>query len=145
MFRPCDGRVPVPFARVSRELWLSIFVLFYRISRWKGSMKANSAVAAPAILETLLALSALSWIEIALHQRIDVGKWLIGVFAVVIYWANSHVLVERGSGLKFEREFSGFARVKQLALFFGAVLVTVTIGFFLYFTVTVYRQTFGIR
>jgi hypothetical protein len=132
------------FARAFREVWLSIFVLFFRISRWKGSMKATSATAGPAMLEAVLAVSGLCWLEIVLHHRFYINKWLIGVLGAIIFWVNSHVLVGRGSGLKFEKEFSEFSSPKQAALFSGAALTTVAIGFFLYFTVTVYHRAFGI-
>ena len=107
-------------------------------------MKADVASAVPAILAALLVLSAWSWVEIFLHRRIHLSEWLIGTLAIIIFWASNHFLVVRGSGPKFDDEFSGFSKRRQLALYLAAVLVNVAVWLFLLFTVKVYQRTFGI-
>jgi hypothetical protein len=128
--------------RSLKELYLSIFVLFFRISRWRGSMKARTAAAGLTIVEGLLAVSLSTWVAAATHQLVEVNRWIIGGAFVVLYLLNDQFLVDQGRGVAFEKQFSSFPAAKRTVLYLAAIGIVLATGIALYLSVVDYHQTF---
>jgi len=144
------SRAPVRVAakhlivRAFIDVYLSLFVLFYRISRWKGRLKASSASLGMMIVEILLAGAIWMWIQMATGRYIELNPWAVIACAVLILAPSDYFLVVRGHGPAFERQFRQLARSKQIALYVVAMSVAVAtlVAFFL--TIPAYHQVFNL-
>jgi len=125
--------------RSLKEMYLSIFVLFFRISRWRGSMKARTAAGGLTIVEGLLAISLSAWVAAATHQLVEVNRWIIGAAFVVLYLLNDHFLVDQGRGIAFVEQFRSFPAGKRTVLYLAAAGVVLMTGIALYLSVTGYH------
>jgi hypothetical protein len=64
-------------------------------------------------------LTITAWIEICLGTRfffIGIDRWAIGIAFLVVCFANHYVLVMRGYGIRFEREFDTLDKSRKLLL-----------------------------
>src|ERR1041385_3294162 len=104
-----------------RELYLSIFVLFFRISRWRGDMKARAAAGLLSIIEGSLVASLVMWSEVGMGQHVPMKRWVGGIGFVILYLLNDHFLVDRGRGTAFEQQFRSFRATKQTILYVAAI------------------------
>lgn len=129
--------------RLAKEVYLSIFVLFYRLSRWTADMKAYSAVACLSIVELLLAASFGMLVQIISGYRHGWNRWVVGAFCLGLFLVNSHFLVNRGNGIAFEREFSRYPRGKRMALLLAAGGIAVASGVALFLSGERYHKMLG--
>lgn len=131
------------------ELYLSVFVLFYRIAAglWPKAFNADAhkGVAGLTMVEGLFALSIYSWLEIAMRRRFEVNPLLIGAALALIYFCNNHFLVGRGIGIKFENRFSEFPRIKRIVLRLGALGVVLIAATAFYLSMAMHQKVFDIR
>jgi hypothetical protein len=130
--------------RPLKEIYLSVFVLFFRISRWRGSMKARTAALGLTVVEGFLAMSFGTWIASAVHQNIEVNRWIIGIAFVVLYSLNDYFLVDQGRGVAFEKQFRNFPSAKRTVLYLAAISIVLATGIVLYLSVVDYHQTFNL-
>jgi len=133
-----------PILRLLKELYLSIFVLFFYISRWKGRMRASSAAAGVSMAELLVAFTAWSWFEVAVHHRINLNRWIVGICSFLIFAHADYVLVVGGRGETYEKQFRHFGKGKQIALTVSAIGIMLVIGITYFLSVHVYHQMFHI-
>jgi hypothetical protein len=126
-----------------KELYLSVFVLFFRIGagQWPSYMNADAhkGVAGVTIIEVLLVASLINWIQIIGGHRLELNRWMPGIAAVVLYCANYYFFVVRGSGIAYEREFSGFRKGKRIALRL-AVIVILLVTLAVFFSSAAYHR-----
>jgi hypothetical protein len=127
------------------DIYLSIFVLFFRVSRWRTSSKASSAVVGVAVVDYVLALSLVIWAAIMTGHPLKLSPWVVGIIFLIFCSANYRFLVIRSHGVAFEKQFCGFQKSKQttlLSVAAGILLATVAI---FSFSIQAYHRTFGIR
>jgi hypothetical protein len=120
--------------RFLKELYLTAFTFGFRVSgsSWSPIMNTSKGVGSISIIEGFILMSIESWIEMYFGTRfmLSISKWAIGIAFLILYYANYHVLVTRGHGLEFEREFSNLDKSKKNVLLASyVVLLLVTIAF----------------
>lgn len=131
--------------RQLKEVYLSIFVLFYRISRWKGRMKASSASFSVSVVEIFLALTMWLWIQLVADRYIELNRWVAAIaVSILIVGSSDYFLYKRGHGIAFERQFLHFSRSKQIALYAAAISIVVVTGVAFFLTVSAYHQAFNL-
>jgi hypothetical protein len=134
--------------RFFKELYLTGFTLGFRVSgsSWWPSMNAGKGVLGFAVIEWIMLVVIAVWIDIYLGTKFFFGvdRWTIRIVCVALYFANYYVLVARGHGIKFEREFPHLEKSrKNLLLVSCAVLLLATVAF-LIFSVSAYHRFFHI-
>ena len=128
-----------------KELYLSIFLLFFRISRWEGRMKASSASLGVSVVLIVLALTLWALIQMVIEQNIELNRWMVVPFLILLIAVPSdYYLVIRSHGIAFEKQFRNFSRSKQIGLYLAAITAIVVTGIAFYFTIANYHQTFGL-
>lgn len=126
----------------AKDVYLSIFLIFFRLSRWKGEMRSSSASIAVSVILGMLISIVWGEAQIALHERINLNRWLVISGLALAFGLNAHVL--RKAGAKFEQRFRTFAASKQLGLQVAAVLIVVSIVSALFASISSYHRAFGI-
>jgi hypothetical protein len=127
--------------RFLKELYFTSFTILYKIPGGTPSSKSGTSVTAVAVIEGLLLAGIFSWIDIFIGKRFLLSDYnshisfklvtLILFFA--LYFANYRVLVTRGYGIKFEREFIHLKKSRKVLLLSSCVvLLLATIAFFIY-------------
>lgn len=127
-----------------KEIYLSLFLLFYRLSLWKGRMKARVASICVGILEFMLVFTIWLWIQIATHEYIQLDRWIVVASIFLIAGPGEYLLVVRGHGIAFEKQFHSFSKSKRIALYLAAIGVVLATGIAFYLTVIGYHQTFNL-
>jgi len=134
------------YMRPVKELYLSIFVLFYGMSGWEGRLKADTASIGVSVVVGLLAVAFWALIQTATHQYVAFNsRWIFGGAGVAIFVLNNYFLVVRGRGVAFEKQFRSFSKSKRIILYLAAIGFVVAIGIAFYLSVAHYRQTFNIH
>jgi hypothetical protein len=131
-----------PIMRTLSELYLSIFVLFYRITLWRDRMKYIAASIGTSIFTIFPAVAFLISIQLATGYYMDekVAYWtLAGVGFAAIMASNSYL--DRHA-LEFEKQFRGFSKRKRIGLYLGAVGIMVVTGIVFAIVGTEYREMF---
>jgi cytochrome c biogenesis factor len=130
--------------RVLKELYLSIFVMFYRMSRWRGSMKARTAASGLTIVEGFFATGIGLWVAAPKHQFIRTSGWIVAFALVLLYLLNDYLLVDQGRGIAFEQEFRGFPLVKRTLLYVVAVGIALSSVAVIFVSIISYRDAFHV-
>jgi hypothetical protein len=134
--------------RFFKELYLVGFTLGFRASSssWTPGLNAGKGVAGVTIIQVLIFMAIEGWIEMLVGTRLsfDTSPWAIRIAALALYLANYYVLVTRGYGIKFEREFDSLKKPRRVFLLVSCVLmilaaITVTIC-----SVSAYHRVFHI-
>jgi len=134
-----------PIFRGVVELYLSVFVLFYRIAiGWTGSAKTHAASIGLSIVEALFVLTVWTWIQLVTRTYVHIESWVLVVAVFAITTPTDYLVVIRGHGLKFEKEFRGFGITKQFVLYLAAIGVVAAVGLAFFHTVESYHTIFGI-
>lgn len=131
--------------RCLKASYLSVFVLFFRMSGWDGSMKARTAVMCLTVVDFILVLTIWAWLQTTFQFHIEVARWIIGGAALATYFVNDYLLVDRNVGVIFEKEFRHFHTRKQIALLLVAGGAVAAIGVAFYLSVAIYHQSLNIR
>ena len=99
-----------------------------------ASPRCPSIRVSPTIVEMLILAGIKQYIEIHIGTRFSIGVPLWEkAFVVALYFVNRHVLITRGHGLKFERDFSHLKKSRKVLLLAScAALVVGTITFAVY-------------
>ena len=103
------------------EIYLSLYVVFFRISGWESNGRVHSAVAAVSIVDGLIALSLETWAEVIAGRSYELREWLIGGTFLALYFLNHYFLFARGNGIAFEEKFDSFPKRKRIALRLAAL------------------------
>ena len=127
-----------------RELVLSVFVLFFRLSRWHGIMKARTAASGVSFVEGAAILGCWIWIEVGLRNPIITNRWVFVVLFMILYLINEYLLVDLKCGIDFEAKFSEFSEDKQVWLYAVSIGIVLGVALSLYFSVSAYRQLFSV-
>jgi hypothetical protein len=126
--------------RMLSEVYLSIFVLFFRISRWGGRMKSYTASILASMVPLFIAFTFWMSIELAAGHELDLNGWVLVIPVAAIFAIYGPSWERRG--IEFEKQFRGFSRNKQITLYLAAagIVVVTLITFFM--VGTEYRATF---
>jgi hypothetical protein len=128
-----------------KELYNSIFVLFFRLGagQWPKEMNADvhKGVAGVSVLEIMLLMSAFSWIQIFLGQQLQLNPLLLGTAVFALYTFNYYLLHLSG-GIAFEKQFSHLKKERRIALLSWAVVVILMAIVILSFSVVRFRSAF---
>jgi hypothetical protein len=126
-----------------KELYLTVFVLFFRFARqsWSDDMNAWKATAWITLFQWALVGGGILWIAaLAGYPRLTgLSQLSFLILWFVTYFLNHRVLVIHGYGVKFERHFGQLESRKKTLLVTTAILVTVVSFAFAFWTVVALR------
>jgi hypothetical protein len=126
------------------ELYLTFFVLFFRISRWKGRVKAGTAASGVAIVMWVIVLSVWACVQTVTHNDNIPSRWIVGGAAFLSAIANDYYLVTLGRGVAFEKHFRDFHALKRTVLYLAAISIVVVAGTAFYLSTAAYHRLLGI-
>lgn len=128
--------------RPLKELYLSIFVLFYGISGWKGRMKAGAAslFVSGVVFFVVLALWAI--LQTIANQYVAPSRWIVGGAGAAIAMTNDYFLVIRGYGIAFDKRFHNFSKNRRIALYLVAIGMVAATGIAFYLAMSSYHENF---
>ena len=133
--------------RFFKELYLTIFTLGYKSGIAGGWQRMNrrfgiimdigKGVFLVTIIEFFILEGIKSYVEIHLGTRfsfLDSIQWVGAVvIAYALYLPNYYILVTRGHGIKFEREFNNLKKSRKILLVASfAILLLASIVFTVY-------------
>lgn len=129
-----------------REVYLSIFVLFYRYfgGNMSESSKAMRGSVGLMLFQAILALDLLGFACIWWHQKFKPNPVVAMLLAAALYGLNYYVLVVKGSGVNFEKQYRAFSQQKRIALRLVALTFFVGAWVLFFAMVSTYRKAFGI-
>lgn len=129
-----------------REIYLSIFVVFYRVlgGLWPTEFNADAHKGSTGItfVECLLVFSLFDWMQISIGHRVEINPLIAGIAAATLYFTNNYFLVSRGSGIAFEKQFNHFGLRKRIALRLCGIAVVLAAILSIYVSTTAYRRAF---
>jgi len=126
--------------RFFKELYLTGFIILYKIPGKTLSSRSGTSVTAIAVVEWLFLAGVSSWIDICTGKRfllsdansLAFSKLVIVVVFIALGFVNYRILVTRGHGIKFERKFDNLQKSKKIILVTSCCgLVLATIAFFI--------------
>jgi ABC-type transport system involved in Fe-S cluster assembly fused permease/ATPase subunit len=122
--------------RFLKELYFVGFVFFYRASNksWSHSINLARGAAGVSFFGWIMLLTISMWVEIFDGRQFLVfDLWKVGIAIFAIYCVNYYVLVIRGHGIRFEREFNNLKKSKQTFLQVSYLVINlISVAFFLY-------------
>ncbi len=139
-----------------KELYLAEFAFIFKAwsgSRWSGSWKPNPSlkagvgVAGVSIFVCLIAIGIGGWVEILIGKRflsLNISQWEIWVATLAVYLVNYYILVIRGHGIGFEREFDNFKKSKQKLLRISCWIFELSSLMFIFYSFYAYQRFFHI-
>lgn len=128
---------------ILKQFYLSVFLIFFRIGHNSWSPIVNSAkgVAGVTLVQIALLAAMACWVQYfndASSSRIPMPVFYL--ISAVLAWVNYHLLVTRGDGVRYEKEFQTFpTRKKASALFSGIGIFLFCFGL-LVFSAIIVRQ-----
>jgi hypothetical protein len=119
-----------------KEIYLTSFVLFFRAFKtaWTPGINAWKGVAGVAVAQWLVLVGLDVWIGMISGKRLfgAVDPWAVRLAVVALFVANHFVLVARGKGIEYEREFDNLHRSKRVLLVTScSVVILCAIIFFI--------------
>ena len=127
-----------------KELYLTGFTLLFRIggSSWTPRINAWRGVTGIAIIEAVILIGIEWWIEMLIGTRFsfDSDRLAIGIASVALFFANDYVLVARGHGIKYEREFNNLKKFRKVLLVASCVVIMLAVIAFFIVSVAAYRR-----
>lgn len=120
--------------RFFKELYLTAYVLLYRIPGGTTYVKTTQAATIIMLIEWLMLAEIGSCIAILSGTRFLIfsSKLLMLISGLALYYPNYRILVIRGHGIKFEREFNNLKKSRRILLVVScAVLLLATIAFWI--------------
>jgi hypothetical protein len=113
---------------------------------WGPIMDAGKGVFIVAIIMFLILAGIESYIEIFVGTGLllNSGRWVFIAAGLAVYYVNYYVLITRGHGIRFEREFNGLPKSRKILLVVScAVLLAATIVF-IHYSVSAHQRFFHI-
>jgi len=130
------------------ELYLTCFTLFFRVGiyRWPLHVEFSKAAALVTLIEWFILLEIASWIDICLGTRflLNVGKWVAVTAFLALCFPNYYVLVIRGHGVRFEREFNKLEKSRKNLLVASFIMMMLAVIAFFIYTKSTYQSFFHI-
>jgi hypothetical protein len=119
-----------------KELYLAEFTSFYKASSgsWTPGINAAKGATGVALFEWIILAGIASWLDILAGTRflLQFSKLAIVIAFFALYFVNYYVLVTRGHGIKFEREFNNLKKSKRTLLRISCYLMELaTVAFFI--------------
>lgn len=115
--------------QTAKKIWLLWFVLFSRIAAaaWPPSINAWKGVVGVTLVEWLVVVGLSLWLRLATERELLFGldRWLVQVALALLFAVNYMLLIHRGIGISYERDFGNLERSKRvrgIALSLAAVL-----------------------
>jgi hypothetical protein len=133
--------------RFFKEIYLTAFLIFLRISGWAPPINAAMSVGVITVIEFWFLIGGEGLIETfgGTRSLLQIPKLAAVVAFMGLYAANYYPLVICEYGVTFEREFSHFKKSKKvLLLTTSMVLMLAAIGFFLY-SAFIHRRFIGVN
>jgi len=120
-----------------REVYLTVFVLFFRIGQHSWSVTTNAAKGAAGItwLQFMLLITGSAWLYFFTGDRrlITISSPLFYVSFGAIYLLNYYTLVARQTGLRFESAFKTMrSRHRSLLVVTGVGFIVFSFGLALF-------------
>jgi hypothetical protein len=126
-----------------KELYLTVFVLFFRFAKqsWSNDMNAWKATAAVTLVQWTLLGAAILWIAAFAGYSHLSGISRLSFFAVflITYLFNYRTLVAQGYGSQFEQQFGQFGTRKKTVLIIAGLAIVVFSFAFAFATVVALR------
>jgi hypothetical protein len=134
--------------RFLKELYLMGFTFFYRASNksWSHTTNAGKGAAGVSLFLSIILVTISMWIGVFMgkHIFLVISQLEAWIASFAIFCVNYYVLVIRGHGIKFEREFNHLKKSKQTFLQISCVATQLTsVALFLY-SANVYQHFFYI-
>jgi hypothetical protein len=134
--------------RFLRELYFVGFTIFFRASNksWSHSINLARGAAGVSFFGWIMLLTIRMWIEVFNGNRFFLmfNQWEVGIAAFVIYCVNYYVLVIRGHGIRFEREFNNLQKSKRTFLQVSYLVINlISVAVFIY-SISAYQHFFHI-
>jgi TctA family transporter len=118
-----------------KDIYLTTFAIFYRIGGWGPRTNAAISAVVIALIESFVLITVLP----------DISKMLFLVIYSGLYAVNLYLLVLRGHGIKFQKEFSHFRTSKKVLLTVASlVTILAAIAYFI-FAARAHRRMLGIH
>lgn len=134
--------------RFFKEICLTAFVIFYRIPGGKASGKTWGAVTIILLVEFFILMDVGLWIEIFTGTRVltstILSKLLIFILVFALYSPNYYILVNRGYGVTFERNFNNLIKSRRILLVTSCVVLLLVTAVFYFYSLHVYQHFFHI-
>jgi hypothetical protein len=141
--------------RFLKEIYLTGFTLGFRFriaggwGRWIPSlgpiMDAGKGVFFVSVILFLILDGIESLIEIFVGTKFSFDDSLWGLAAVLaLYYMNYYVLVTRGHGIKFEREFTQLKKSRKVLLVVSCAILLLATTVFTYYSVSAYQSFFHV-
>lgn len=131
--------------RFLKEIYLTTFTMFFRISAWGPKTSVGVSVASIAMIESCVLIGAVACADI--FTRTDylqiIPKWTVTVLVLLLFIFNHYCLVVRRSGIKFEHEFTHFKKSKKIHLVLVCTTIVLAAGAFVVYSVHLHRAIFG--
>jgi hypothetical protein len=110
-----------------RDIYLSIFVAFFRIGQrnWSSDMNRYKAAVGMSLFHAFLLMAASAWLAYFVrHARLPNIPRLTFCGAFVAFYAlHCYVFIRRRYGIAFEHAFRSFERPRQIRLLAAAWLL----------------------
>ena len=122
-----------------------MFLVLFKSSRWPTpETNAGMAVAFLTLVECFAILGIACWVDILLGTKIlaEFPKWAVFIFILILCAPNYYVLVSKGSGAAFAKEFAHFGKYKRWSLLLICAMTMVAIFLFFLYSATTHRRMF---
>lgn len=126
---------------ILKELYFTIFVVFFRLSRWSGAMKIRTAYFGVVFVEAAAFLSILFWVAAIFREPMMLNIWFLIAVSLVLSSATDRALINGDKAAKFIGKFEKFSYQKRIFLFTLAVTLIVLTLLVFYFSALHYRAT----
>ena len=131
--------------RLFKEIYLTAFTVFFRISAWGPKTSVGVSIASIAMIESCILIGAVACADVL--TRTDYlrlfPKWTVTVLVLFLFVLNHYCLVTRRSGIEFEHEFTHFKRSKKIQLVAVCATFVLAAGVFVVYSANLHRAIFG--
>jgi len=133
-------------SRLAKEIYLSVFVVFFRAVALFNTPYgcAQTGVAAIAYAQWILGLCLFDWMQIMTSRLFDLPTWAAVVILLALYVVNHFFLINRRNGVDFEQQFNSFSMHKRITLRLAALGLFSVIQLFFVVSVSAYHQSFNL-
>jgi len=136
-----------------KEIYLTAFSILFKIPGGNTKGKIAGAVTLITLIEWLILAGIASWIDIFTGTRFLLSdanslissKLIVVVLLLALGSVNNRVLVTRGHGIKFEREFNNLKKSRKNLLIASCVTLSLTAIAFFIRSRLAYRHFFQIN
>jgi hypothetical protein len=134
--------------RFLKEIYLTWFTVGFRLRSgrgWGPIMDAGKGVFIIAIIMFFILAGIEGYIEIFVGTKILFSsRWAFIAAGLAVYYANYYVLITRGHGLRFEREFDNLKKSRKVLLQVSCAVLLIMTIVFINFSLSAYHRFFHI-